>query len=300
MAPGTRQKVSQIESPRPSSCAAPSIWYAAVAAPKRNPGGNLDTRREPYRRPGRRRLWTGGSEFPLRSRRRPWGRARGEPLPTPTRDSRGRCATGRVHPSRTAAAPRRLLAAEASPESERGVEVEEVHVASSARTCRTDAGDEVAVPQRALLGGSGLGVEVDMDDAEALVVALLPFEVVQQRPHAIAAHVDAVGHRTGHGREVALQIGGPLGVLDVPVGGRRVVEGRAVLGDVDGQRLVVAAQPGQDLVQAVGVDLPAHGGGGRRSRGLASLEGQGAGGGGDPLRVVVVDAEEVDGGADHG
>ena len=48
-----------------------------MAAPKRNPGGKLGTRRETYRRPGRRRLWVGGSEFPARSRRRPWGRVRG-------------------------------------------------------------------------------------------------------------------------------------------------------------------------------------------------------------------------------
>jgi hypothetical protein len=34
-APGIVQKRSQIDSPRPSSRAAPSIWYDAVAAPKR-------------------------------------------------------------------------------------------------------------------------------------------------------------------------------------------------------------------------------------------------------------------------
>ena len=34
IAPGTRANASQIESARPSSWAAPSIWYAAVATPK--------------------------------------------------------------------------------------------------------------------------------------------------------------------------------------------------------------------------------------------------------------------------
>ena len=34
MAPGTRQNVSQIDGARPSSATAPSIWYAAVAAPQ--------------------------------------------------------------------------------------------------------------------------------------------------------------------------------------------------------------------------------------------------------------------------
>src|SRR4051812_33421834 len=120
----------------------------------------------------------GGSEFPVPESTAAVGPCEGRAPPTPTRDSRGRCATGRVHPSRTAAAPRRLLDAEASPEGECRVEVEEVHVPPSAPTGRADAGDEVAVPQRALLGGAGLGVEVDVDDAEALVVALLPLEVV--------------------------------------------------------------------------------------------------------------------------
>ena len=37
--PGVWENVSQIEGDRPSSEAAPSIWYAAVAAPQRKPGG---------------------------------------------------------------------------------------------------------------------------------------------------------------------------------------------------------------------------------------------------------------------
>ncbi len=37
--PGVWENVSQIEGDRPSSEAAPSIWYAAVALPQRKPGG---------------------------------------------------------------------------------------------------------------------------------------------------------------------------------------------------------------------------------------------------------------------
>src|SRR3954447_23664641 len=37
--PGVCAKVSQIDGVRPSSATAPSIWYAAVAAPHRKPGG---------------------------------------------------------------------------------------------------------------------------------------------------------------------------------------------------------------------------------------------------------------------
>ena len=39
MRPGSAQKVSQMLGPRPSSVAAPSIWYAAVLVPNRKPGG---------------------------------------------------------------------------------------------------------------------------------------------------------------------------------------------------------------------------------------------------------------------
>src|SRR6202042_1814593 len=38
--PGVWLNVSQIDGPFPSASGAPSIWYAAVAAPHRNPSGN--------------------------------------------------------------------------------------------------------------------------------------------------------------------------------------------------------------------------------------------------------------------
>ena len=41
--PGVWENVSQIEGDRPSSEAAPSIWYAAVALPQRKPGGKATT-----------------------------------------------------------------------------------------------------------------------------------------------------------------------------------------------------------------------------------------------------------------
>src|SRR5919201_6779594 len=97
-----------------------------------------------------------------------------------------------------------------------------------ALTSRAHARDEVPVPERAALGHARLRVEVDVDDAEALVVALFPLEVVEQRPHAVAAHVGAVGHRARQRREVTLQVGHPLGVLDAAVDRGRVVERRAV------------------------------------------------------------------------
>jgi hypothetical protein len=38
--PGVWLNVSQTDRPRPSSATAPSIWYAAVAAPQVKPSGN--------------------------------------------------------------------------------------------------------------------------------------------------------------------------------------------------------------------------------------------------------------------
>src|SRR4029453_304976 len=99
-------------------------------------------------------------------------------------------------------------------------------VQPSASSCGADAGDEVAVPERAALRDAHLSGEVDVDDAEALVVALFPLEVVQQRPDAVAADVDAVGDGSGEGGEVALEVGGARGVLDVAVDGGRIVEAR--------------------------------------------------------------------------
>ena len=138
-----------------------------------------------------------------------------------------------------------------------------------------------------------LGVVVDAHDPEALVVAAAPLEVVHQRPREVPADVHAVGDRTGHGDEVTVEVGDAVGVLHQPVAGGRVVVGRAVLGDGD-RDAVVALQAHEQLVEAVGLDLPPHGRQRRRpvdedhaqrlrARVRAHARGE-----------VVVDAEEVD------
>ena len=63
--PGVAQKVSQIDGTRPSSCAAPSIWYDAVAAPNTKPGaciaepggGEMEGMALLKTRPGLERTW---------------------------------------------------------------------------------------------------------------------------------------------------------------------------------------------------------------------------------------------------
>ena len=51
--------------------------------------------------------------------------------------------------------------------------------------------DDVGVPTGARLRRADLGGEVDVHDAEAVGVALGPLEVVEERPHEVAAQVDA-------------------------------------------------------------------------------------------------------------
>ena len=51
-----------------------------------------------------------------------------------------------------------------------------------------------------------------------------------------------------------------LRIAQLTVLGRRVVEGRAVFGDVDRRVAVASLDPQQDLREARGVDLPVHGG----------------------------------------
>src|SRR5262245_3794748 len=79
-------------------------------------------------------------------------------------------------------------------------------------------GDEVVVPGERGLGGAVLGGEVDVDEAEALVEALRPLEVVHQRPDEVAAHVHAGLHRLVHRPDVAVQVADPLLVAACPCG----------------------------------------------------------------------------------
>jgi hypothetical protein len=83
----------------------------------------------------------------------------------------------------------------------------------------------------ALLAGAGQGGVVDVDEAETLVVASRPLEVVQQRPGVAAAYVHTGGDGVGHGGEVVGEVVDPAGVVDLAVRCDRVGLVRAVLRD---------------------------------------------------------------------
>src|SRR3954452_25276383 len=164
----------------------------------------------------------------------------------------------------------------------------------SSERARAGGRDVIPVPERAALRHPLERLVVDVDDPEALSVALLPLEVVEQRPRVVAAYVDARGRGARQRVEMRAQVLEPLRVLDAAVDHRGVVVGRPVLGDEDRHVAVVAAQAQQQLVETFGVDLPAHRGRGRRPRGGLDAERRAARIRRDALGLVVVDAEEVD------
>src|SRR4051812_43790718 len=119
--------------------------------------------------------------------------------------------------------------------------------------------DQVAVPERASLQCAPLGLEVDRDDPEPARVAVLPLEVVEQRPHVVAAHVDALVDCALERREVAAEVVEPPRVLDhVAALERRVVERCAVLGDQEREIAVVPLETEQQLRQRLPLDPPPH------------------------------------------
>src|SRR3954471_18679163 len=155
------------------------------------------------------------------------------------------------------------------------------------------AGDHVAVPQCASLEDPALVREVDEDDPEALVVAVLPLEVVEQRPDEVSAHVDALVARAFERLDVLLDVVEARSILD-HVAFDAVLEGGAVLGDHERKTAVIAADAEQQLGQRRGDDRPAHRGSRDSLILLGDLEDRVGATRADEMRPVEVDAEKVD------
>ena len=98
-------------------------------------------------------------------------------------------------------------------------------------------GDGGFVELRAEFWGALLGFEVDVDDAEALAVAVGPLVVVEEAPAEIALDGDAFGDGAVELGEIVAQEHGAVGVEDGAVGGELVVGRGAVFGDEDGLRM---------------------------------------------------------------
>src|SRR5262245_18680593 len=72
--------------------------------------------------------------------------------------------------------------------------------------------DHLAVPAERVLRRAALRREIDVDQPEALAVTLRPFEVVEQAPREVAAHVGAARARERELTEVALHVVDALGI----------------------------------------------------------------------------------------
>src|SRR5580693_2157797 len=83
-------------------------------------------------------------------------------------------------------------------------------------------GDHVAVPRERRLRCAPLGGEVHVHQAETLVVALGPLEIVQQGPDQVAAHVDACPDRIRYRPDVAVEVGDAGLIVDGAIGVRLV------------------------------------------------------------------------------
>src|SRR3954467_8330972 len=93
--------------------------------------------------------------------------------------------------------------------------------------------DDLRVPRRGVLRGAGAGGVVAVDEAEALFVALGPFEVVDEGPVEVALDGGAAVNRPLELAEVALGEVDARRVVDVAVERDAVGRGDAVLGDDD-------------------------------------------------------------------
>src|SRR3954451_20375527 len=72
----------------------------------------------------------------------------------------------------------------------------------------------IAIPERGALRGALHRRVVHAHDPEALVVAVLPLEVVEQRPRVVAPHVDAFRYGVRQRTQMVAQIGDARPILD--------------------------------------------------------------------------------------
>src|SRR3954454_22189355 len=104
------------------------------------------------------------------------------------------------------------------------------------------AGDHVGIPACRVLRSTTLIGEIDVDQAEALVVAPGPLEVVQQRPHVVAADVGSLRECLVDRRQVVAQVADAALVVYAPAL-EHVLGAETVLRDVHRQaRVAVDAQ----------------------------------------------------------
>ena len=128
------------------------------------------------------------------------------------------------------------------------------------------AGGGGGVPRCRRFRAAGKSVEIDTYKSPTLAIACRPFEIVQEGPGVVAPNSAAFTNRLVQGPEMLMKKADP-GL----VGGRVIAIGcvvrDAVFGDQDFRGLVVSAEPCEDVIDALGVDLLPAGGGDRDESG---------------------------------
>lgn len=94
--------------------------------------------------------------------------------------------------------------------------------------------DDGGVPEGGTLGDAAARREIDEEHAEALRVAFLPFEIVEQRPMKIAEERDALSGGASEGDEIARGEVDALRIVHFAVERNPVARRAAVFGDENG------------------------------------------------------------------
>ena len=97
---------------------------------------------------------------------------------------------------------------------------------------------DFAIPVTTIFDDAALGGIVGVDDAEALVIADSPFKVVHEGPDEVAEEGNAFADGLMGLKKVFAQVVEALGVVYLIVFAKRIGEGRAVFGDVDGGNVI--------------------------------------------------------------
>gem|GEM_PF-6153923 len=127
-------------------------------------------------------------------------------------------------------------------------------------------GDEGGVPAATVFDDAALCGIINVDQAEALAVALGPLKVVQKGPDDVALDGHILAYDLGNGLNVPLQVVYTLLVVNVAVAVPVIVESGATFGDNQGFWGVLVVNARQDVGEAIREDLPAHCSVGRAQR----------------------------------
>ena len=115
--------------------------------------------------------------------------------------------------------------------------------------------DPIAIPISGILRDPLLCFVIDVDDAEAVGIALCPLEIIHKGPEEIAADICALGCRSFQREQIAVEKINAVWVVDLAVQRNRVVRGHSVFGNEEGLSVTLAEKFGCPI-QAFGRNGP--------------------------------------------